>query len=157
MRTKLFTAAQFTPTEWSTAEEKAKFANHFMNFVEQDFKQTLFQKWFYSRLMNTFGHIAHFNISGFWDTFFTSTEKKVQFLDQTINPWTNFCGDPTFTYSDVERAVAGEIRKGGYLEKYQRQLADETEKSERALLTHLKGKYETAPKRSSHGEAGSVP
>ena len=154
MKAKPFEASQFTPTQWSTAEEKAKFANHLMRFIEKDFPQTLFTKTFYNRLMNTFGHIAHYNIAGFWETFFTDTRKKVEFLKQTVHPWTGFCGDQAFTFSDVERAVSERVRASGYLSKYEKQLAVEIETGERALLARLKNKYEAAPSEgSSRGKA----
>jgi hypothetical protein len=60
-------------------------------------------------LANTFGHIAHFDRAGFFDTFFTSTAQKVHFLEWRIDPWTEFGGDPAYTYCDVERAVARTI------------------------------------------------
>lgn len=64
----MFTANQFTATKWESAEQKAKFANHFVRFVKSGFKPTLFYSWFYKRLSMTFGHIAHFNRQGFWHT-----------------------------------------------------------------------------------------
>ena len=100
---KLFTAEQFTPTKFDTAEDKAKFANHFVRFVESDFKSTLFPKWFYTRLSMTFGHIAHYNQSGFYSEFFESTMDKVRFLEQTR--LAGCYGSPEHTYCDVERVI----------------------------------------------------
>ena len=137
-----FTAVQFTPTQWDTAEGKAKFATHFMRFLESEFKQTLFQKWFYRKLSNTFGHIAHFDIHGFWSEFFETTRDKVKFLKQTIQPWTGFAGDPAYTYSDVERAIAEQVQASGYLAQWETRLEGEVESAERSQLAHLKSKYE---------------
>jgi hypothetical protein len=39
---------------------KAEFANKLCKFIAADFKETLFTKTLYSRLSNTFGHIAHY-------------------------------------------------------------------------------------------------
>lgn len=146
-----FAASQFTPTQWSTAADKAKFGDHFMRFVESGFKESLFQKWFYQRLMNTFGHIAHYNQSGFWETFFTTTADKVNFLKQTINPWTGFGRSPEFTYSDVERAIAERVQAGGYLGEWEIKLEQETEGLERGELARLKTKYEPKKKLSESG------
>lgn len=55
-----FLASEFTPTQWSTTEDKAQFGNTLLHFIESGWKETLFTKKLYNRLMNTFGHIAHY-------------------------------------------------------------------------------------------------
>lgn len=55
-----FLPSEFTPTEWSTAADKAEFGNTLLHFIESEWKKTLFSKKFYNRLSNTFGHIAHY-------------------------------------------------------------------------------------------------
>src|SRR5262249_861762 len=89
-----FTAEQFTPTKWDAGQTKANFARQFVKFVESDFDQRLFSQAFYRRLSMTFGHIAHFNRQGFFETFFSTTADKVRFLRMTlVHP----CfGDPAF-------------------------------------------------------------
>jgi hypothetical protein len=54
-----FTAAEFTPTQWASAEGKAKFANTLMKFIANEFPRQSFTRSLYHRLSNTFGHIAH--------------------------------------------------------------------------------------------------
>jgi hypothetical protein len=138
-----FTAEQFTPTKRDNAQTKAKFARQFVKFVESDFDQRLFSQAFYRRLSITFGHIAHFNRQGFFETFFTTTADKVRFLRMTL---AHPCfGDPAFTYSDVERALQGWLRESAILAKYEQRLADEMEAGERADLARLKAKYEPSP------------
>ena len=137
----LFTAEMFTATRFDTAEEKAKFANHFVRFVESGFKETMFQKWFYNRLSMTFGHIAHYNQSGFYGTFFCSTQDILSFLVQTVSPWTNFAGDPKFTYCDVEKKLAEWVVKEGLVERYRQKVADETREAEINRLKQLIKKY----------------
>ena len=61
LTTPAFVAADFVPTQWDTAEQKAKFANALLTFVAQDFPRSKFHESFYRRLSNTFGHIAHYN------------------------------------------------------------------------------------------------
>lgn len=142
-----FTASQFTAMEkFDTAEDKAKFANHFMRFVESGFKWSLFYDWFYRRLSMTFGHIAHFNRHGFYAEFFQTTADKLRFLKQTVNPPLGFCGDAKYTYVDVEVAVAEKVQAGGLLGEWEIKLEQETEERERAELERLKAKYENAGK-----------
>lgn len=101
--TKVFTAEQFIPTKFETVEDKAKFANHFARFALANCPYSLFPKWFYQRLSICFGHIAHYNREGFFDTWFTTWENRERFLNKCI---TYPCyGDPTYTYSDVEKAL----------------------------------------------------
>ena len=63
-----FSATLFTPTKWDTAEDKEKFANHFVRFVNSGYKHKLFYKWFYQRLSNTFHHIARHPLLEWWDS-----------------------------------------------------------------------------------------
>jgi len=67
---KRFYPVDFIATQHSSASDKAKFANHFVRFVESGYRRTLFFKWFYTRLSMTFGHIAHYNIDGFYAEWF---------------------------------------------------------------------------------------
>ena len=138
-----FTSDQFVPTQWNTAEDKSKFANHMIRFIEGDFKDTLFPKWFYQRLSNTFGHIAHYDISGFYYTWFSNIKTKVSFLENLIEHGTQAPGDPAFTYRDVEHVLANYVRKAGYLNKYQKLLTNEIEIRERDELKRLIKKYGT--------------
>ena len=55
LTTPAFVAADFVPTQWDTAEQKAKFANALLTFVAQDFPRSKFHESFYRRLSNTFG------------------------------------------------------------------------------------------------------
>ena len=134
-----FSADQFTATKWETASDKAAFANRFVRFVQSDFALKHFTEKFYLRLANTFGHIAHFNRGGFWDTFFTTTAEKFRFLEMTVQY--PCYGDPAWTYGDVERAVREWLRADGTLARYRQQLAEETEAGERAQLARLQAKY----------------
>lgn len=139
---KTFTADQFTPTKWDTAEVKAKFANQFVAFVSSGFKQSKFTKAFYRRLSNTFGHIAHYNQFGFWDTFFTSLPDKVNFIEQSLR---HSCyGAAAWTYSDVERALQTWLVENHVLVNLRLTELMEIDAAERSQLAHLKAKYETA-------------
>ena len=101
----------YTATEFSSIEDKYKFEKQFKRFVESGFKRTLFPKWFYTRLSMMFGHIAHYNIYGFYQYWFSDIEKQQHFINNCLQ-WRCY-GDPAFTYSDVERELKDWIQRNG--------------------------------------------
>jgi len=135
-----FTADRFSPTSWEPSKKKAQFAKTFIRFVQADFPRRQFTKAFYRRLSLTFGHIAHFGVFGFFDTFFTTTPDKVRFLRMTLQYQP--VGDPSFTYSDAEKAIQSWLVQNGVLAKHEQRLAEEVEAAERKELARLKEKYE---------------
>lgn len=137
---KTFTTDQFTPTKWDTAEDKLWFARQFAKFVESGFSKNYFTKRFYNRLMNCFGHIAYFDIHGFWATFFTSDVDKHQFIKQCLD-WTCY-GDAECTYSDVEKVLIKWLADYGVEQTLRRDVVENVESTERAELARLKEKYE---------------
>jgi hypothetical protein len=102
-----FTADQFKPTKWSTSEDKARFANQFVQFCRSGFSWKKFHKTFYRQLINTFGHIAHYNQLGFYEYFFGPVKASVHdgrmFLDncRLHIPY----DDGSCTFSDVEKVL----------------------------------------------------
>ena len=137
-----FVAADFVPTQWDTAEQKANFANALLTFIAQDFPRSKCHKSLYDRLSSTFGHIAHYNSARFYDHFFLTAKDKLEFLEQCVT-WPCH-GDPTTTYSDVERAVAARLRKSQIVAILSSQIAVERRRREVALLAELKARYEPA-------------
>ena len=137
-----FEASQVTPTQFSTAADKAKFANHFVRFVESGFKITLFPKWFYHQLSNTFGHIAHFNQGGFYDVQCSTARAQHSFLRQCAGY--GCFGSPEFTYCDVEHVLAKWIRDSGRIEVLVTAIRLGAEAAERNELARLKAKYEVS-------------
>ncbi len=135
----------FTPTQWSTVADKERFFDQFVKFVESDFARAKFPQWFYKRLSMTFGHIAHYNIQGFYAEFFESTAGKTEFLRQTIEY--PCYGDPAFTYSDVERALRGWLHSKNLVAKYQAQHTRLVEAIERKELVRLEAKYRGSKKK----------
>jgi len=111
-----------------------------LTFIAQDFPRSKFHESFYRRLSNTFGHIACFNRDGFYQRFFLTAEDKCAFLEQCVT-WPCY-GDPTFTYSDVERAVAERLRKSQVVAILSSQITVERRRRELALLSALKSRYE---------------
>ena len=134
-----FTEAQFTATQWDTAADKADFANTLCRFIAANFKQSLFTHKLYQRLHLSFGHIAHNNLSGFFDDFFRDLQGNIAFLEETLAWWP--CGQPEDTFCDVERAVQTRLRASNLLDAYRALRAAEIEGAERALLTLLCRKY----------------
>jgi hypothetical protein len=55
-----FSPDDFTPTKFSTAEQKAAFANQLLAFIASGFPEKKITNAFYERLCNCFGFIAHY-------------------------------------------------------------------------------------------------
>jgi hypothetical protein len=94
----------------------------------------------YRRLCKTFGHIAHYDKTGFTAVFFQDLRGKVDFLEQTTS-WRP-CGDPAWTYADVERAILQRLKACDILTAYRAMRAADVEAVERALLRRLTAKYD---------------
>ena len=149
MRKGPFLPKQFTATQWSTQDDKAEFGNTLLHFIDSGFKLTLFTKKLYSRLSNTFGHIAHYN-QGLWAEWFVEASDQVRFIEHLLR-WPCY-DDPEFTVSDVERALRQEVRARDYLSRY-RVIADATLRArEVAVLEKLEAKYRRPPASSNDVE-----
>lgn len=134
-----FSGTEFMPTKWDSAGAKAEFANKLCRFMAADFKETLFTKGLYHRLSVCFGHIAHYDSFRFFDHFFRNLQGKVAFLEETLR-WPP-CGDPAYTFCDVERGVQARLRSCNLLAAYRALRAAEVEGTERELLRRLQAKY----------------
>lgn len=139
----LFSAEEFTPTEFSTAQDKAAFGNHLFRFIDSDWKQTMFTKTFYNRLSNCFGHIAHYDLHGFYGTWFAHDALRLSFLQHTLS--FSCYGDPAFTFSDVERAIKAELRRRPLVAQYEARVAAAIRARELAQLERLQAKYGAMP------------
>lgn len=139
MPTERFSPEQFTPTKWATGDDKARFANHFVRFVERDFAETSFPHWFYERLSNTFGHAAHYNHKGFFAEFFRNTLDKLRFVHACLF-WTPG-GDPAWTWTDVERVLQSWMATEHLLQAWIDRARVECELSEREMALRLLTKY----------------
>ena len=56
-----------------------------------------------------FGHIAHYNIEGFYSEKFRDKE-NIQEFERNILQWPCY-GDADYTFSDVEKAIQKELKK----------------------------------------------
>lgn len=99
----------YTPTEFSTAQDKKKFYNQFVRFVESNFDRKQFPKWFYTRLSMCFGHIAHYNIEGFYNHYFERGDNGKKFIQDTLR--FPCYGKPEFTFCDVEKDIQTWLKK----------------------------------------------
>jgi hypothetical protein len=137
-----FDASMFKATKFNTAEDKAKFGDDLLDFVEANFAESKFTNKFYERLHNTFGFIAHCDRAGFYSTYFITTAGKIDFLQHLLDHPSY--GDPGYTYSDVEQAIQQVLLDSVFLECYKAQNSVEGEQAERNTLSRLKTKYEPA-------------
>lgn len=150
-----FLASEFVATKFSSAAEKAEFGNALLNFLDADFAPGLFSNKFYQRLSMTFGHIAHYNRSQFYEEWFASLSAQVRFLEHTSR--FPCYGDPEFTFSDVESEIQREVRNRNYLPRYRLLLAEEQRGAELTLLESLEGKYRSRRKDPEERPASTPP
>ena len=131
--------SEFVPTKYSSAAEKAEFGNALLHFLDAECPQELFTKKLYNRISMAFGHIAHYDRAGFYDTWFTSARHKAAFIEKTLR-WPCH-GDPEYTFSDIEHAVQRAVQDRNYLARFKLRAADELRIAELNDLERLEAKY----------------
>jgi hypothetical protein len=89
----------------------------------------------------SFGHIAHYDRSGFYDTWFTQARHRAAFVEKTLR-WPCH-GDPEFTFSDVEYAIQQMMRKRNYLARLELKAAEALRAADLRDLERLEAKYRT--------------
>lgn len=136
-----FRAEDFTPTKWATAEEKAKIANKLTRFILGGFRQGSFTKAMYQRLSNMFGHIAHYDINGFYTTWFTDIKACRDWTEHITSNWLSGIGDPKFTWSDVEKVLIQWMNDNHIAEQLDELYRLDVERKELALLHALQRKH----------------
>ena len=136
-----FLPSEFVPTKFSSAADKADFGNALLNLLDAECPQQLFTKKLYHRLSMTFGHIAHYDRSGFYDTWFTRARHRAAFVEKTLR-WPCH-GDPEFTFSDVEYAIQQMMRQRNYLARFELKAAEALRTAELRDLERLEAKYRT--------------
>jgi hypothetical protein len=135
----LFTADQFTPTQFHTAEDKARFGNQLLRFIESDFSKAFFYKEVYNRLSNCFHHIAKYNQWSFYEVWFGDIHARVRFIENLLR--VRVCGDPALTFYDVEIALKAAIHERGYLAKLRARASADVQTHELNELKRLQAKY----------------
>lgn len=136
---KKFTGSQFKPTKWASADDKATFATKLCDFLLRGCPQGRYSSGFYRRLCQMFGFIAHYDVNGFWECRFAGPAERLETV-KFMAEWVPV-GDPTWTWSDVEREVREFIRENDLLKKYGDDYDQAVEKVEREKLEQLKRKY----------------
>ena len=137
-----FTAADFTATKFASAEEKARIANKLTRFILGGFKQASFSQAMYTRLSNMFGHIAHYNLNGFYETWFSGPEERFKWAEYVLAGGAYGCvGSPAHTWSDVEKALMAWMRDNHIAEQLEAIYRAVVEARELALLRSLQAKY----------------
>ncbi len=132
-------AQDFTPTRFQPASNKAAFALHFLRFISCDCPRHQFTLRFYRQLIHCFGYIAFYDLDGFWTEFFSTPAGKVEFIEQAL-AWPCY-GEPTTTWSDVEREIIGRLRRTELLSIYRQRLNADQDAVDRAELARLLVKY----------------
>ncbi|MFI9018724.1 hypothetical protein ACIGZI_32290 [Streptomyces griseus] len=110
------TAADCTPTQWTTSKAKADAANSVLAFIEDGLHADAFTHGLYRTCsQHLFGHIAHYNRSGFADVWFSTPEDKAAFIRRAMNA--PCLGDPAWTWSDVEQHMQDTLAKHLHLQQ----------------------------------------
>jgi len=135
-----WTQNDFVDSQCYTAEDKATFINALVAFVLSGFQQSNFTSEIYRHLSNCFQHIAHYDQNGFYATWFADVDKQSKWVDRIKG--TRICGDPAYTFSDVEREFQAWLTESdeidGLLDQ-NRITKGEEEDKERDRLTALQG------------------
>ncbi len=152
-----FFIEDFTPTQWASAEEKAKTANKLTKFILDGFEQASFSKGMYQHLSNMFGHIAHYDINGFYSTWFADIKSCRDWAEHVTGSWLSGIGDPRFTWSDVETALIQWIRDNQIAEQLNELYRLDIEQKELTLLNALQRKYVSQDPLSSAEDAIPLP
>lgn len=128
-----------TSTQFHSATEKETTLERFKRFFIKGCPETMFTKTLYDYASNMYGHIAHYDRQGYYQTWFTNPKQISEWFKWALQ---HPCyGDPAFTRSDVEKSLKIWIAESSILNHY-KQLADNAlQQIELAELKRLKVKY----------------
>ena len=110
----LYTPNQFEGNEFHTAEHKAWVVNQLICLINSGFDKVYWNKDLYNALyMSLFGHIAHYDMHGFWGSWFDHRNDRYRFIRNIVNyPYIG-----SGSMGDVESAIQGwvldQIQKQG--------------------------------------------
>jgi len=104
-------AGRFVATEWDSVYEKRTFFSWLKRFMLNGCPKKMWSKKAYRHLnLHLFGHIAHYNQEGFWQTWFEKERSCHKWVDNIAE---RACyGSPTCTWSDVEVAIKNWLNEG---------------------------------------------
>lgn len=114
-----FQTSNFTATQWNSADDKARMANKLTKFILNGFQQASFTKEMYKRLSTMFGHIAEYNIHGFYSVWFKDDTACLKWAENAMRGGVlgYVVGDPVWTWSDVEKAIQKWISENQIIEQ----------------------------------------
>lgn len=97
-------SGKFIATEWATPLVKADCLLWLQAFMGNGCGKSMWHKKAYRNLsQHLFGHIAHYNMDGFWHTWFEKETQCHIWVDNIAER--TVYGDPAWTWSDVEAAI----------------------------------------------------
>jgi hypothetical protein len=123
----------FQDAEFMTAQEKQALLKQWEIFLKNGLKKAHFSKRIYDHLHLHCGFIAHYNIHGFYSTYFESRADTQRFFDSLFNyPYT------PHAYEDINFAMRLEY------EKYESQIRTETQNDIVRKIALLKASVDKA-------------
>jgi hypothetical protein len=141
---KPFSANQFTGTRYETAEDKALAANQLAAFLLAGCPVERFTKRVYDALyLHSFGHIAHYDRWGFYDTWFSTPSARAAWVSyvQHGGAYGFKPIERTDLWGDFEHVVADWLESSGIAERFIAEYDAAVESAERAELARLQEKY----------------
>lgn len=116
-----FQPSEFSATKWHTTKDKADMANKITRFILNGFQRPSFNKEMYKRVSCMFGHIAEYDMHNFYLTWFDDDAACQRWVQNVLRGGVLgfIVGDPTWTWSDVERALQQWMKENQILEQIQ--------------------------------------
>ena len=140
----IFYPGQFSATKYDSAEDKAKTANGLVRFLANGCQRPAFTARIYQALsLHMFGHIAEYNIDGFYATWFGTPQACAAWVTYVLRGGAYGFHDQGWGdgWGDVESAVAAWLKASGVADAILHLGETSTEASERAELARLREKY----------------
>lgn len=137
---------EFWGTRYDSAHDKVLWFKQFQAFVKSGFARNKFTRRLYDGLYgHMFGHIAHYDIHGFWDYWFSSPEAKAEWVEYAVGGGAYGFHDyeRKDMWGDVERAVSLWLTESGFAASTRENAERAITEREIATLEALKAKYES--------------
>lgn len=153
-----FEASQFTTTPYhgGTAEDKARAATALLAFLRAGCPESKFTERIYRALsLHSFGHIAEWGRTGFWNVWFSTPERRAEWIAYACRGGARGFKplDRTDLWGDWERLVVRAIESERLTTRYYAEAEMDLEARERAELERLKAKWEPAPTEGTDGNS----
>jgi hypothetical protein len=138
-----FQDSNFTATKWNTAEDKVRMANKLTKFILNGFQQSSFTKDMYKRLSTMFGHIAEYDIHGFYSVWFEDDAACLKWAENAMRGGVLgfVVGDPVWTWSDIEKVLIQWMKDNQITEQLDELYQHDIEQKVLALLNTLQRKH----------------